>query len=158
MSGVESIDLLLEDGMLGGTVLAMHDAGCLSVEWIAACLTDTDQNLFMVDKRAAEKNNNEERYLRISSEHHDVLKPTWRQFGKKKGACLCLSQRASATEEGWLKIVLHVVNLLTDGINKRLDAKSGSRCQLEQVFYDVGDVGVASLSDCKTKGWVSRPH
>jgi hypothetical protein len=66
------------------------------------------------------------------------------QFGKKSGVYLYLSQRASAAEEGWLKIVSFVVNLLIDDINKRLDSETGSRYQLEQVLFDTG---VASVAD-----------
>lgn len=81
--GMHSIDLKLEDGTLGGTIIAMHNEGFLSVEWIAAYLVDTDQNHFMVDERALKKTN-KERYLRIFSAHHDFQNPTWMQFGKKK--------------------------------------------------------------------------
>jgi hypothetical protein len=141
--GMESVDLHLEDGSLGGTVLAMHNEGFFSVEWIAAYLVDTDQNHFMVDDRALKKKN-KERFLRIFSVHHNYSNPTWMQFGKKSGVYLYLSQRASAAEEGWLKIVSFVVNLLIDDINKRLDSETGSRYQLEQVLFDTG---VASVAD-----------
>ena len=141
--GMQSIDLKLEDGTLGGTVIAMHNEGYLSVEWIAAYLVDTDQNNFMVDERA-QKKSNKERYLRIFSILHDFENPTWMQFGKKKEVYLYLSQRASAAEEGWLTIVSYIVNLLIDDINKRLDSETGRRYRLEQVLFDTG---VASLAD-----------
>jgi hypothetical protein len=50
--GVESHDMFLEDGTtLGGSILALHN-GCLSAEWVASCLVDTDNNSFMEDCRA----------------------------------------------------------------------------------------------------------
>ena len=143
LKGIHSLDLQLEDGTLGGTVIAMHNEGFLSVEWIAAYLVDTDQNHFMVDERA-QKKNNKQRCLRIFSAVHDFENPTWMQFGKKKGVYLYLSQRASAAEEGWLTIVSYIVNLLIDDINKRLDNETGRRYRLEQVIFDAG---VASLAD-----------
>jgi hypothetical protein len=144
--GMESKDLHLEDGTLGGTVIAMHNEGFLSAEWLAAYLVDTDQNHFMVDERAKQKNS-KERYLRIFSATHDFENPTWMQFGKSKGVYLYMSQRASAAEEGWLKIVSFIVNLLIDDINKRLDVASGGRFQLSQRFFNVG---VGGLSDPST--------
>ena len=114
LKGIHSIDLLHEDGSLGGSVISMHNAGFLSVEWLAAYLVDADQNHFMVDERALLKNN-KERYLRIFAEDHDFDNPTWMQFGKTKGVYLYLSQRASAAEAGWLKIVSFVVGPLSGG-------------------------------------------
>jgi hypothetical protein len=143
LKGMHSLDLKLDDGSTGGTVIAMHNEGFLSAEWIAAYLVDTDQNHFMVDERALKKNN-KERCLRIFSLDHDFANPTWMQFGKKSGVYLYLSQRASAAEQSWLTIVSYVVNLLIDDINTRLDAESGSSFQLEQMLFDVG---VASLAD-----------
>jgi hypothetical protein len=143
LQGMKSLDLLLDDGSIGGTVIAMHNEGFLSPEWIAAYLVDTDQNHFMVDERAQIKNN-KERYLRIFSVDHDFENPTWMQFGKTNNVYLYLSQRASAAEESWLKIISYVVNLLIDDINRRLDSVTGSRFQLEQMFFDVG---VESLAD-----------
>jgi hypothetical protein len=142
-SGMESVDLLLEDGTLGGTVIAMHNEGFLSPEWIAAYLVDTDNNHFMVDKRS-EKANNKDRRLRIFSPLHQFKVPIWMQFGRKKNVYLFMSDKASAAEEGWLKIVSYVINLLVDFINKRLVAATGSRYRLEHVVYDTG---VASLSN-----------
>ena len=146
LKGMESIDLKREDGTLGGTVLAMHNEGFLSIEWIAAYLVDTDQNHFMVDERARSRNN-KERYLRIFSSIHVFKKPTWLQFGKKNGVYLYLSERATAAEEGWLRIVSYVINLLIDDINKRLDTETGFRYRLEQVTYDCA---AASISDPST--------
>ena len=146
LKGMESIDLKREDGTLGGTVLAMHNEGFLSIEWIAAYLVDTDQNHFMVDERARTRNN-KERYLRVFSAIHDFKNPTWLQFGKKNGVYLYLSERATAAEEGWLRIVSYVINLLIDDINKRLDTDTGFRYRLEQVTYDCA---AASLSDPST--------
>jgi hypothetical protein len=145
LKGMESLDLRLDDGEIGGTVIAMHNAGFLSAQWIAAYLVDTDQNLFMADERALKKNN-KERFLRIFASNHDFENPTWMQFGKKSGVYLYLSQRASAAEQSWLTIVSYIVNLLIDDINKRLDSETGARFRLEQVLYDVGVVSLADPS------------
>jgi hypothetical protein len=80
--GMESQDLHLDDGSLGGTVFALHN-GFLSAEWVAAYLVDTDNNLFMDDARASSLNS-KERKLRIFSIAHTFDQPTWLQFGEKK--------------------------------------------------------------------------
>ena len=143
LKGMQSLDLKLDDGTVGGTVISMHNEGFLSVEWIANYLVDLDQNPFMLDDRAMKKNN-KERYLRIFSSNHDFENPTWMQFGKKSGVYLYLSQRASAAEQSWLTIASYIVNLLIDDINKRLDSETGARFRLEQILFDTG---VSSLAD-----------
>jgi hypothetical protein len=81
-SGIESHDMKLKDGTLGGTVFGMHN-GCLSAEWLASYLVDTDNNYFMQDRRA-KLQNDKERLLRIYSNYHSFDFPTWLQFGEKK--------------------------------------------------------------------------
>jgi hypothetical protein len=93
LKGMESVDLLLKDGTLGGTIIAMHNEGFLSPEWIAAYLVDTDNNHFMKDERA-EISNNKDRLLRIFSVLHRFQVPTWMQFGARKNVYLYLSQQA----------------------------------------------------------------
>jgi hypothetical protein len=65
IQGMESKDLKLADGSLGGTVFAIHNAH-YSVEWISAYLVDTDNNAFMKDVRAATLSE-KERLLRITT-------------------------------------------------------------------------------------------
>jgi hypothetical protein len=145
-TGMESADLPLEDGTLGGTVFAMHN-GMLSAEWVASYLVDTDNNAFMKDHRA-EKQSNKSRLLRVYSTNHSHGEPNWLQFGETSGVYLFLSQRASAAEEGWLKIGSYVINLLIEMINKKLDVEgfhpnANKRYMLEKVVYDMGVANLA---------------
>ncbi len=83
LKGLESKDMLLADGSLGGTVFAMHNSGFVSVEWLAAYLVDTDNNYFMTDVRALAMNG-KERLLRIFSTNHTYNDPHCLHFGEKK--------------------------------------------------------------------------
>jgi hypothetical protein len=143
--GMEWHDLPLPDKTLGGTVFAMHN-GMLSAQWIASYLVDTDNNFFMKDVRA-KLLNEKERMLRVFSIDHTHDKPSWMQFGEKKKIFLYLSQRASAAEEGWLKIANYVINLLIEYINNKLatDMK-GKDYRLEPVEYTVGVSSIANPS------------
>jgi hypothetical protein len=69
LRSMESKDMLLQDGSLGGTVFAMHNSGFVSAEWLAAYLVDTDNNYFMKDVRALAMHG-KERLLRIFSSNH----------------------------------------------------------------------------------------
>jgi hypothetical protein len=71
--GLESVDLKLADGSLGGTVFTLHNAH-YSVEWIASYLVDTDNNSFMEDVRAASLAK-KKRLLRIFSTYHTDDEP-----------------------------------------------------------------------------------
>ncbi len=117
--GFESVDLKLADGSLGGAVFAIRNTHC-SVAWIAACLVDTDNNVFMEDVRAASLSE-KERLLRVFSTYHTEHEPSWVQFGDKASVFLCLSRLASAAEQGFLKIQSCVVNLLLEDINSTLE-------------------------------------
>jgi hypothetical protein len=139
-----SEDLQLSDGTLGGTVFAMHN-GMLSAEWLAAYLVDTDNNLFMDDVRAKTLNDKERR-LRIFSMDHTFEKPSWLQFGVKKNVYLYLSQKASAAEEGWMKIATYTINLLIQYINKKLHVSLYRQYKLEPVEYTVGVVNLSNPS------------
>jgi hypothetical protein len=141
---MESKDLHLDDGSLGGTVFALHN-GYLSAEWVAAYLVDTDNNLFMDDARASSLNS-KERKLRIFSIAHTFDQPTWLQFGEKRNVYLYLSQKASAAEEGWLSISSYVINLLINFINDRLNSETEARYNLQPVEYDAGVVNLANPS------------
>jgi hypothetical protein len=143
--GMESADLLLPDGKLGGTVFALHN-GMLSPEWLASYLVDTDSNFFMDDVRAKAMNA-KERMLRIFSTHHSFENPSWIQFGVKSNVFLFLSQKASTAEEGWLQIANYVTNRLIRFINERLDTDSiGKQFKLEQVEFSVGVAALANPS------------
>ena len=144
-SGMESKDLPLPDGTLGGTVFAMHN-GMLSAQWVASYLVDTDNNFFMDDVRAKAMND-KERMLRVFSTDHTHHKPTWLQFGDAASVHLYLSQRASAAEEGWLVIANYVINLLISYINKQLELDNkGKEFKLEGVEYTAGVASVANPS------------
>ena len=138
-SGLESKDMFLQDGSLGGTVFAMHNSRFVSVEWLSTFLVDTDNNYFMTDVRARDMNE-KERLLRIFSAEHTFNEPTWLQFGESKSPHLYLSQRASVAEESWLKISSYITNLLIGSINQRLNVLTCGRYTLEPVNYDVGVV------------------
>jgi hypothetical protein len=142
-TGVESHDMFSPDGStLAGTVFAMHN-GCLSAEWVAAYLVDTDNNMFMTDMKA-KLGNDKDRLMRIYSVHHTFDDPTWIQYGETKNVYMFLSQRASAAEEGWLTIASYIINLLVNCINDKLDGIPGSKqYKLERIQYDAGVVNVA---------------
>jgi hypothetical protein len=120
LKGLESKDVLLQDGSLGGSIFAMHNSGFVSAEWLAAYVVDTDNNYFMTDVRALAMHG-KERLLRIFSSNHTYNDPTWLQFGETKSVHLYLSQRASVAEESWLKISSYIINLLIGSINQQLN-------------------------------------
>ena len=141
--GTESKDLKLEDGSLGGTVFAIHNAHH-SVEWIAAYLVDTDNNVFMEDVRAASLAE-KERLLRIFSTYHSQDHPSWVQFGNSKDVFVYLSRLASAAEQGFLKIQSYVINLLIDDINKAVKSlDTHGICSLDHFHYDTGVVSLGN--------------
>lgn len=141
--GLESFDMKLADGSLGGTVFAIHNAH-YSVEWIAAYLVDTDNNVFMDDVRAASMAR-KERLLRIFSNYHTADNPSWVQFGTVAKPFVYLSRLASAAEQGFLKIQSYVINLLVDDINSRLKLlDTHGKFQLEYYHYDIGVVSLGN--------------
>ena len=141
--GIESVDLKLADGSLGGTVFALHNAH-YSVEWIASYLVDTDNNVFMQDVRA-ESLSEKERLLRIFSTYHTHRQPSWIQFGDKASVFIYLSRLASAAEQGFLKIQSYVINLLIDDINHSLQLiDTHGKYRLEHFQYDTGVVALGN--------------
>ncbi len=142
--GFESKDLKLADGSLGGTIFAIHNAH-YSVEWIAAYLVDTDNNLFMEDVRAASLSH-KERLLRIFSTYHTSDQPSWIQFGgKMANPFIYLSRLASAAEQGFLKIQSYVINLLIDDITEALKPLDiNGRFKLEHYSFDTGVVSLGN--------------
>ena len=144
--GLQACDMKLADGSLGGTVFAIHNAH-YSVEWIASYLVDTDNNVFMEDVRATALHN-KNRLLRIFSNNHSVEHPSWIQFGGKSHPFIYLSRRASAAEEGFLRIQSYVINLLIGDINEKLKVlETEGNYQLLPYTYDTG---VVSLGDPTT--------
>ncbi len=131
------------DGSLGGTVFAIHNAHC-SVEWIAAYLVDTDNQVFMEDVRAASMSE-KERLLRIFFTYHSQDHPSWMQFGNSKDVFVCLSRLASAAEQGFLKIQSCVINLLIDDINKAVQSlDTHGKHALEHCHCDTGVVSLGN--------------
>jgi hypothetical protein len=142
--GVESHDMFLEDGTtLGASILALHN-GCLSAEWVASHLVDTDNNSFMQDYRA-EALHGTERLLRVCSNYHAVETPTWFQIGKHNSACSYLSQSASAAETGWLRIASYLIKLEIDCINFQLSKISGTKKHWLDPEEHVTDASVIAL-------------
>jgi hypothetical protein len=149
--GLEHVDLKLANGCLGGTVFALHNAH-YSVEWIAAYLVDTDNNVFMQDVRAGALFS-KERLLRIFSTNHTEDSPSWIQFGDKGSVYLYLSRLASAAEQGFLKIQSYIINLLIDDINKLLSVLGTHRkYRLEKYQFDVGVVGLGNPTTSSLAG------
>jgi hypothetical protein len=142
---IQAADLKLADGSLGGTVFAIHNAH-YSVEWLAAYLVDTDNNVFMEDVRAGTLFA-KERLLRIFSTNHTNEVPAWVQFGEKGSTYLYFSRLASSAEQSWLKISSYIINLLIDTINKKLDElNTFGKYRLQYVQYDTGVVALGNPS------------
>jgi len=97
---------------VGGTVVAIHQY--LSPAFLAYFTTDQDSCAYMDDIRSKHK---KDRKIRVSSCDHLNSKPVWVQFGDKSDPYLYLSQKASAGEELWLKIVNYVMGLLEAFVN-----------------------------------------
>lgn len=149
--GIESTDLKLADGSLGGTVFAIHNAH-YSPEWIAAYLVDTDNNVFMEDVRAGALFA-KERLLRIFSTNHTHEVPSWIQFGDKGSVYLYFSRLASAAEQSWLKISSYVINLLIDTINSKLKLlDTYGKYLLSHIEYDTGVVALGNPSTSSLGG------
>jgi hypothetical protein len=154
-AGIESHDMFLADGStLGGTVFALHNQ-CLSAEWLASYLVDTDNNFFMDDRRA-KLQNDKDRLLRVFSNYHTFQQPTWLQFGEKKNVYLYLSQRASAAEEGWLKIASYLIELEVDYINSSLTKIPGSQQYILDPCDHALDTGVIGLGDPSESSFASH--
>jgi hypothetical protein len=143
--GFESKDLKLADGSLGGTVFAIHNDH-YSVEWLAAYLVDSDNQLFLEDVRAGSLSEKERR-LRIFSIIHTEDHPSWIQFGDKGSVYLYFSRLASSAEQSWLKICSYITNLLIDDINNRLKSvDTHGKYILKHVQYDTGVVALGNPS------------
>jgi hypothetical protein len=154
-SGIESHDMFLADGLtLGGTVLALHNE-CLSAEWLASYLVDTDNNFFMDDRRA-KLQNDKDRLLRVFSNYHSFQQPTWLLFGETKNVYLYLSQRASVAEEGWLKIASYLIKLEIDYINSSLLKIPGSKQFRLDPNVHALDTGVIGLGDPSLSSFASH--
>ena len=100
-------------GEIGGTVVAIHQY--LSPAFLAYFTTDQDSCAYMDDIRSKHK---KDRKIRVSSSDHLNSKPVWVQFGEKSDPYLYLSQKASAGEELWLKIVNYLMHLLEEFVNE----------------------------------------
>jgi hypothetical protein len=135
-------------------VFALHNQ-CLSAEWLASYLVDTDNNFFMDDRRA-KLLNDKDRLLRVFSNYHTFQQPTWLQFGEKKNVYLYLSQRASAAEEGWLKIASYLIKLEVDYINIFLSKIPGSQQFILNPCDHALDTGVIGLGDPSQSSFASH--
>jgi hypothetical protein len=101
----------------GGTVVAIHQY--LSPAFLAYFTTDQDSCAYMDDVRSKHK---KDRKIRVSSVDHVNSKPIWVQFGEKSDPYLYLSQKASAGEELWLKIVNYLMGLLEGFVNSYVES------------------------------------
>jgi hypothetical protein len=145
LKGLESKDMLLQDGSLGGSVFAMHNSRFVSVKWLLAYLVDTDSNYFMTHVRALAMND-KENLPRICSSNYTYNEPTWLQSREKKSPHLYLSQRATVTEESWLIISSYIINLLIGSINQRLNVLTCGTYKLDPVNYNAGVVNLGNPS------------
>jgi hypothetical protein len=116
---VEGIDLMKgrqSCDKIGGTVVGIHQY--LSPRFLAFYTVDHDSSCpYMRDYRSSHK---KERKIRVSSTKHVNTKPVWLQFGESSDVHLYLSQKASVGEEAWLKIVNHLMTLLTTFVNQKI--------------------------------------
>jgi hypothetical protein len=151
--GVESHDMFLEDGTtLGGSILALHN-GCLSAEWLASYLVDTDNNSFMEDC-GAKALHGTARLLRVCSNYHTVETPPWFQMGEHNSAYLYLSQSASAAKTGWLRIASYLIKLEIDHITFQLSKIPGTKkywLDPEEHVIDASVIALGHPSDSSFK-------